>query len=165
MKRRWLITLLLFIMVPVTAVLLHCWPRPVPLEECSEVYRRYADTDGVRATYIKDYRVNDTLTVDVTLLQATDSSGWNIMKESFGILEPETNHVNEAIDKGKDVLTLLQVNKEREGMCEKDAAVASFRDCYVCVFHMENTVQKNAMLDIIYDVIFYSLKNNKPLNQ
>ena len=42
----------------------------VQLEECSEVYRRYEGLEGIDAAYIKNYRVNDTLTLPVTLLCA-----------------------------------------------------------------------------------------------
>ena len=60
-------------------------PGWVPYWQCSEVYKRYKDVEGVRATYIKDYRVNDTLTVGVTLLEATTDSGWAVLQEDFGL--------------------------------------------------------------------------------
>lgn len=68
--------------VLVTAIC-RLWPRPVPLEECSEVYRQYCQMEGVRATYLKDYPVNDTLTVGVTLLEATTDSAWVVLQEDF----------------------------------------------------------------------------------
>ena len=70
--------------VLVTAIC-RLWPRPVPLEECSEVYKRYHKVEGVRATYVKNYPVNDTLTVGVTLLEATTDSGWAMLQEDFGL--------------------------------------------------------------------------------
>lgn len=60
-------------------------PRAVPWEECSEVYKRYSRVEGVRATYVKDFRVNDTLTVGVTLLEATTDSGWATLQGDFGL--------------------------------------------------------------------------------
>jgi hypothetical protein len=60
-------------------------PRAVPWEECSEVYKRYSRVEGVRATYVKDFRVNDTLTVGVTLLEATTDSGWAALQRDFGL--------------------------------------------------------------------------------
>ena len=41
--------------------------------------------EGVRATYVKDYRINDTLTIGVTLLEATTDSGWAMLQEDFGL--------------------------------------------------------------------------------
>lgn len=85
MKRTGLITLAACFAVLVMAVVVIRYPRTVPLEECSDVYKRYKDVEGVRATYVKDYRVNDTLTVGVTLLEATTDSGWAKLQEGFGI--------------------------------------------------------------------------------
>ena len=61
-------------------------PRVVQLEECSEVYRRYEGLEGIDAAYIKNYRVNDTLTLPVTLLEATTDSGGARLQEGFGII-------------------------------------------------------------------------------
>ena len=57
----------------------------VPYWQCSEVYKRYHKVEGVRATYVKNYPVNDTLTVGVTLLEATTDSGWAMLQEDFGL--------------------------------------------------------------------------------
>ena len=59
MKRSWLITILfcLFLLGSGGAVLL--LPQVVPFSQCSDVYKRYAKMDGVDATFIKDYKVND----------------------------------------------------------------------------------------------------------
>ena len=73
------------------------WPRPLPPEECSELYRTYKDTPGIDATFIKDFHVNDTVYVNVTLLQATDSAGWEMLISDFMIrresLTGSSNHV------------------------------------------------------------------------
>ena len=58
-------------------------PPAISYWQSSEVYKRYKDVEGVRATYVKDYRVNDTLTIGVTLLEATDSAGWEYLLERF----------------------------------------------------------------------------------
>ena len=85
MKRTNLITLLTCILIAVVAVVAIRYPRTVPYEQCSEVYKRYSSVEGVRATYVKDYRINDTLTIGVTLLEATTDSGWAALQEDFGL--------------------------------------------------------------------------------
>ena len=85
MKRTNLITLLTCILIAVVAVVAIRYPRTVPYEQCSEVYKRYSRVEGVRATYVKDYRINDTLTIGVTLLEATTDSGWAMLQEDFGL--------------------------------------------------------------------------------
>ena len=89
---RYMIYFLLASMLSVGAVAL--WRgclRTVPLEETSELYRRYIDVPGIDATFIQNYRLNDSVRVDVTLLQATDSTAWSILQDSLGYarLAPE----------------------------------------------------------------------------
>ena len=55
----------------------------------SELYNRYADKEGIEASYIKDYRVNDSVFVDVTVLEATSLVGWRTLKTEFDIIEAE----------------------------------------------------------------------------
>ena len=69
----------------VVALWLSYMPRKVPYSQCSEVYRRYSEVEGIRATYVKDYRLNDTLTIGVTLLEAETDSGWVRLQEDFDL--------------------------------------------------------------------------------
>jgi hypothetical protein len=80
---------IIFVLVVVAAIVaglaVRYVPSVVPYWQCSEVYKRYSKVEGVCASYIKDYRINDTLTVGVTLLEATDSAGWEYLKQAFAI--------------------------------------------------------------------------------
>ena len=51
------------------------------------LYEKYKDNPQVKASLLHDFRVNDTLAVDVTTLQATDSVGWETLKKDFHIAE------------------------------------------------------------------------------
>lgn len=44
--------------------------------------------DGVDATFIKDYKVNDSVFVDVTLLVATTDSAWLLIQHDFNLEIP-----------------------------------------------------------------------------
>ncbi len=77
-----------FLAVVLVALAVRLWPRTVPFDQCSEVYKRYAKMDGVDATFIKDYKVNDTVFVDVTLLEAKTDSAWNALLHDFNITPP-----------------------------------------------------------------------------
>ena len=85
LRLNWLINSLVVILIVGGALLCLHFSRTVPWEKCSEVYKKYSRVEGVRATYIKDFRINDTLTVGVTLLEATDSAGWATLQEDFGL--------------------------------------------------------------------------------
>ena len=85
MKKNKLICVVLFVTVVVAMLAWGYLARVVPYWQCSEVYKRYSRVEGVRATYMKDYRINDTLTIAVTLLEATTDSGWAMLQEDFGL--------------------------------------------------------------------------------
>ena len=85
MKKNNLICVVLFVTVVVAMLAWGYLARVVPYWQCSEVYKRYSRVEGVRATYVKDYRINDTLTIGVTLLEATTDSGWAVLQEDFNV--------------------------------------------------------------------------------
>ena len=87
MKRKdTIINILIFVVIVGGALVYRYMQSVVPYWQCSEVYKRYAHTKGIRATYIKNFPLNDTLTVGVTLLEATTDSGWARLQEGFGII-------------------------------------------------------------------------------
>ena len=50
--------------------------------ELSEVYNRYKDRSDLRVAFVKEYRIDDSTTVDVTTLTAKDSASWeNLLRE------------------------------------------------------------------------------------
>ena len=55
----------------------------------SELYTRYENVEGVDVSFVKNFQVNDSITVDVTQLEATDSAGWKRLKDVFDIIEAE----------------------------------------------------------------------------
>ena len=151
MRRTWLISALLCLAIVGGAVAWVVWPRTVPLAECSDVYRRYADTPGVNAAYIKDYRVNDTMTVCATVLEATDSASWETLREDFNLTYRYLPH----FEKGKDALEAISLPPNN------DIAVVSHRDRYICIFHIENPIVRKQIEDAIFDKIFFSITNNQ----
>ncbi len=84
-KRDRLINTLIVIAVIGGVLAVRYLPPAIAYWRSSEVYKRYSRVEGVRATYIKDFRVNDTLTIGVTLLEATTDSGWAALQEDFGL--------------------------------------------------------------------------------
>ena len=83
MRKCTVISLLIILLAVGGAVLVKRCPRTVPLEETSELYQRYADTEGIVASFVQGYRLNDSVRVDVTLLQATDSAAWQQLMDSI----------------------------------------------------------------------------------
>lgn len=72
----WLIVVLTGIAAALVTLVVILAPRTVPLSQCSEVYRRYCDVPGIQASFIKNKQINDTLRLDMTLLEAQDSANY-----------------------------------------------------------------------------------------
>lgn len=49
----------------------------------SDLYHRYANQPGVRVGYIEDFPFDDSTAVDVTTVEALDSTGWAWMLDEF----------------------------------------------------------------------------------
>ena len=84
---RWGVFLLLCLLAATlpAAIVYRC--HTVSLSQCDELYRKYVDNPGIRASFIKDFPVNDTLAVDVLLLEATSDSAWCALLLDFGASE------------------------------------------------------------------------------
>ncbi len=160
MTRRTLITLLLFVVAIGGALAWKYWPRTVPWDECSALYRQYAHADGIEATFLRGYRVNDTLAIDVTLLQATDSAGWDKLSHDFNYLKVPSQIERRELSENIDALSLLLKNNRQESpLGNDDIAVASLRDKYLCIFH--NARYEEQIIDIIYEKMFKSIETQK----
>ena len=143
-SRHWIAALIGMVAVG-GALAWHYWPRTVPLEECSGIYQRYHDNPHVVASFLKDFRVNDTVTVDVTLLEAKDDEGWEELRERFDIsdLSDIPEDVRHLFEKDQESVGFFQYAEEGE---RKKLAVYSRVKRSVAVFHTE---EKNK-IDAIY---------------
>ena len=85
MKRSRILTLLLCLLLLGAGAAVILTPRTVPYEQCSDIYRKYAEMDGIEASFIKDYRINDTAFIDATVLEATTDSAWAVLQKDFNV--------------------------------------------------------------------------------
>jgi hypothetical protein len=123
-----------------------------PSEEVSEVYTRYADDESIDASFIKGYRVNDTLFVDVTLLQAKDSAGWATLKTDFSIpdLPPDFQQI---IDNGNDLIATKKIPRQQDlsqqdtcGIIYDVAAISRLMHT-VSIFHTKELKERRAVIN------------------
>lgn len=143
MKRSWLITILVCLLLLGGGTIVILMPQVVPYSQCSDVYKQYADVDGIDATFIKDYKVNDTLAVNVTLLQATDSAGWARLQEDF-ILQPLPPSAMAKIEQGKDLVSIKKIS-------ETEVAAFSLLKRSVSIFHTKNRDERYAVYHHNFD--------------
>ena len=125
MKKTHILILGLLVVVATVVVVqvVRYLPRVVPYWQCSEVYKRYSRVEGVRATYMKDYRINDTLTIGVTLLEATTDSGWAMLQENFGV--PVVPKEYEELICGDSNRVTLKIIPKKEPLCLEGDTLAN----------------------------------------
>ena len=105
MNKRRVISVAVCLVVAALVLLVKYHPRTVPIEECSQIYRDYADNPQIAVAFIKDFPVNDSISVDVTTFQATDSVGWETLKKDFRALQlPESTQ--KKIAQGINIVTI-----------------------------------------------------------
>ena len=150
-----LISIVIFVVIVGGVLAYKYMPRTVPYEQCSEVYKRYAEVEGVRASFVKDFWLNDSVAVDVVLLEATDSAGWERLQKGLGIVPrpPEVEAVSDtnAIDTwlaSKDDYT-----KGKDSVKQNNDLIAvSYYRRKVSVFILESEEQEDA-------IVTYQLNN------
>lgn len=76
MKRKHYISFLIILSGLILCAWIYHTPHPLPYSQCSEIYQQYSHTPGVSASFIKDFPINDSVAVDVTLLRFQDSTTW-----------------------------------------------------------------------------------------
>ena len=151
MKRSGYIVLMVcMVVVTVSAIVLRV-PRTVPLEECSEVYKRYYKVEGVRATYVKNYPLNDTLTIGVTLLEATDSAGWEYLLEAFNIPHELTEIADidvwtwQALRNHPEERYNSMVDDRQVEKSDLEIVSISTKDQEICIFHTRNEQERSTI--------------------
>ena len=145
--------------------LIHRWHRVFPSGEVSDLYLRYENVEGVEASFVKNYKVNDTIALDVTLLEATDSAGWARLKEDFGIIDdndrppeeqevlsPYYSHIFISMASPDKYYKAPDTNR-----CNNDLVTHIQSEKKVCVFHTANTTDQDGVSVVIYELM---LDNN-----
>lgn len=143
---------LLIVVVPVAATVLWAWwPRTVPSERLSDLYRRYEHNPHLTVAYIEDFPVNDTLTVAVTTLTATDDEGWDTLSADFNIPKlPE--FMQEKIDAGKDIVSVRLTPKTAPGqpmdttdLLKNNVIGISRKNHTISIFNTDTKEQQDAV--------------------
>ena len=151
MKRRLLLFLLLAVVGVAVAAVVKYRACLFHTGQDSELFERYAQVPGVQADFIKDFRLNDTTTVDVTIFEAADSAGWATIGEMLGIpvLPPD---VVDIIMQGKPSSLFFLSPKDNQleqpdtVLCNNNLIVYSFQLQKACVYDLVSDEQYNAII-------------------
>ncbi|MBP5758209.1 MAG: hypothetical protein J6W45_02265 [Bacteroidales bacterium] len=128
--------------------LAHRWHRIFPSDEVSDIYLRYRDTDGLDVSYVKKYRVNDTVLVDVTLIETGDTVLWDCLCEDFHI--PSISKLPEELRSkylSDDTFGYRVEESSQRSEPRRDLIVYSRKNMSICVFHSLDNKQYDAIID------------------
>ena len=146
--KQFLLPAIIFLAIVLVALAVRLWPRTVPFDQCSDVYKHYADMDGIDATYIKGYKVNDSIFVDVTLIEATTDSAWNSLLKDFNIIPPPLEVIEIT---GEDCIDIWAAPKKDYSMpmdslpLNNDLIAMSWTERRISVFSIETTQQLRSL--------------------
>lgn len=151
MKKKWIIIVVVTVGIVGILAAFKYWLRTVPLDECSPLYRQYAGHEGIEATFVKDYPVDDTTLVDVTLLHATTDSAWESLCHDF-ILPEFPDMVIEKIIHGHSV-TQWTASKDNPQIVVTPTSTSDYDLVAIApqveiiyIFHPENESQTDAII-------------------
>ena len=143
-------------------VVLALLPRcPMPWQ-CSKLYWQYRGQEGIEASYVRDYPVDDTTLVDVTLLQATTDSAWEKLCIAFTPYEfsDSSDYINKLVHDTSSV-TFRPVSKDdykkiiipqETGYSNFNIVVLTAKVKSIGIFHINNKSQ--------LEVIFFTIADN-----
>lgn len=164
-KTSWLITILVCLLIIVGGGAVVLCPRIVLPSQCSEVYKRYSKADGIDATFIKDYRVNDSVFVDVTVLEASNDSAWAVLKKEYKIPELTSEEISN-MEKGSSCIAFCSLpdmkkndnNSESKYTNDNTLVMAMHNNKTIYVFYSQTRDHNDAIIDMFMDKYFLNKK-------
>ena len=168
-KRSWIFTIILCLLLAGGAALVLLPRIPMPWQ-CSKIYWQYRGQEGIKASYVRDYPVDDTTLVDVTLLQATTDSAWKSLCIAFTPYEfvDSSEYINKLIHDTTSV-TFRAVSKDdykkriipkETNYCNFNFIIQSAKVKSIGIFQIKSEPQYNVILETISENLLF---NNKLL--
>ena len=149
-KRFWIRCTVALLLLFVGILFVGMLPTIFPSLYVSEVYKKYADDEHVAATFLRNFRVNDSVEVDVTLLEARDDEGWERLQKDFNATPPPPE-VIEILGENSDEVWVWLAPKSNYAlpidsvMLNNDVLSISFEKRQICIFAIENEQQIKAV--------------------
>ncbi|MCR4811971.1 MAG: hypothetical protein K5867_05170 [Bacteroidales bacterium] len=158
MKRRWIITIVACLALLVVGLVVLLRPRIVSTNETSELYRRYEKSEHITASFVKDFRVNDAVKVDVTMLEAKNDSTWSQLLDDFNIYQMTPEEIAlYGSDQYTNVSVSIRPNYDYKGIPDSNRILNDIVSIYhpqrqLCVFHTSGNEGQ-------FDVVFFIIEN------
>ena len=131
-------------------------PKDSPPEECSPIYHKYLNDPDINATFLKDFRINDTLALNAIILQPSNPDGWHRLAYDFNFLDKKDFYLS-----GKRGLSNFLIPKNLpdstpySGVPIPSDSLSSFPDFVsialhkqqICIFHTNNMNEVTAIFE------------------
>lgn len=146
MLRRYFIPLLIAVVPSCVVLLVMLSQRSLTAGEASDFYRRYEHNEHVSVTFLKDFPIDDTLSVDVTLLQVQDSITWaNLVIELCHNGNPEDYLPGDIFFKP---IPKKDSEKIPDGELKNDCIIiSSSPELTIGIIHLRNLQQQKRIID------------------
>lgn len=157
MKRHWIFRIVCILLAIIIPWMIKSLPTPLLDKDCSPLYQRYADDPDIEASYVKGFRVNDTLTIDATLLRAKDSASWVRLTKELEIPKA-TENVIDGMKKGQNVI-MNYLNKKGStehcmdtNLSNNDLVGVSHQKHTISIFHIHTMGELKAIIAYHTDI-------------
>lgn len=152
---RWL--MLLGIAALFAAAALSWWlPRRVVRSELHPLYLQYEHSCDVAAGFVKDLRLNDSVTIDVVTLQAKDTATWYEMLGEIGVSDAMIESVKEDNNSNLSSFVFFNIPKtcvNGNEPIKNDIAICTPDDLTVSIYDVRDTAQRKILVRIQFDKI------------
>ena len=157
-NRRLIVFLLLAVVVSAMAVLLKYRHTVFHTQKENIFIEHYEGNSGIVPSFISNMRINDTLGIDATILQAADSASWCLLCTEFKVKDLDSTDV-EKIKNGKDVFNFRIMEFYYPTFMEEDTLYKNYLvfishlDQTITIFHLESAEDRNGIIDKAVDEI------------
>ena len=148
--RFWILFLLVLVLALGAITVAHHWHRIFPTGEVSEYYTRYAGREGMDVSYVKDYRVNDTIQLNVTLLEIHDSLLWEQVCEELDLLtmaDIPVEYRERFLTPNSFVSGIKQDSIVADDEHRQTVFIYSHCNRTICIFHSVSDEEYDAIMD------------------
>lgn len=149
MKTRWILNLSACLLVTVGTVAVIVWPRPKPDYQRGFLYQHYANRDGFLYQHIDNYALNDTVTVSVSLVEASNDSAWAVMKWELPSVFPQEDAYQYFRSRTISIKYVDKKDPREGGSTEEgrhDISVVEHHSRTLFIFEIENKYQETIIL-------------------
>lgn len=150
--RFWAVFSVILAMALGIITLVHRWHRVFPSGEVSDIYAKYSAREDIVASFVKNYRVNDSIYIDVTLLETKDTNVWEELCDDFNIASFKDLPLDfrESLTESNSYsLRVIKDSTDIDGCAgyRRYVIIFSYNKMSMCVFHNVNDNQYGALIE------------------